>query len=112
MIPPNTMCRPPKPAARHQFPQVGGPSAAPAPAGRPAAPPPPGARAPPPRASAPPLIDPPPLRAITPPNPMRRPPKPAAGHQFPQVGGPSGAAALLGPPTWGNWCLAAGFGGL
>jgi len=23
-----------------------------------------------------------------------------------------GAAALLGPPAWGNWCLAAGFGGL
>jgi len=23
-----------------------------------------------------------------------------------------GAAALLGPPAWGNWLLAAGFGGL
>src|SRR5256886_2628241 len=31
MIPPNTMCRPPKPAARHQFPQAGGPSSAAAP---------------------------------------------------------------------------------
>ena len=23
-----------------------------------------------------------------------------------------GAAALFGPPAWGNWCMAAGFGGL
>jgi len=23
-----------------------------------------------------------------------------------------GAVALLGPPAWGSWCLAAGFGGL
>jgi hypothetical protein len=23
-----------------------------------------------------------------------------------------GAVALLGPPAWGNWCMAAGFGGL
>jgi hypothetical protein len=23
-----------------------------------------------------------------------------------------GAAALFGPPGWGNWCMAAGFGGL
>ncbi len=23
-----------------------------------------------------------------------------------------GAVALFGPPAWGNWCMAAGFGGL
>src|SRR5438034_11043069 len=31
MIPPNAMCRPPNPAAKHQVPQAGGPSRATAP---------------------------------------------------------------------------------